>query len=94
MHNAWHVDFNLALASFEKHIAGARSLVDWCASLAHPPKLLFTSSISAVARWDIVRGAVPETVLPEVGVSGVNGYGSSKFVVETVSTPSHVLATI
>ena len=85
MHNAWRVDFNLALASFEAHVAGVRCLVDWCAALPHPPKLLFTSSVSAAGHWDVAQGPVPEQVIADVGVSGVNGYGSSKFVAETVS---------
>lgn len=84
VHNAWRVDFNLSLPSFEKYIAGTRRLVDLCSSLPRPAKLLFTSSVAAAYKWDISRGAVPEEVLSDTYVASANGYGASKFVAENV----------
>lgn len=84
VHNAWRVDFNLSLPSFEKYIAGTRRLVDLCCSLPKPVKLLFTSSVAAAYKWDTSRGAVPEEVLSDTYVASANGYGASKFVAENV----------
>lgn len=84
IHNAWRVDFNLSLASFEKHIAGTRRLVDLCCGMSRPVKLFFTSSVGAAHNWDINRGPVPEEVLVEENTT-VSGYGASKFVGENVS---------
>ncbi|EUC65987.1 NAD-dependent epimerase/dehydratase family protein [Rhizoctonia solani AG-3 Rhs1AP] len=49
IHNAWPVNFNLSLQSFEASIRGARNLLDLTfhsAALTVFPKFLFTSSIS------------------------------------------------
>ncbi|KAH8102700.1 hypothetical protein BXZ70DRAFT_929500 [Cristinia sonorae] len=86
IHNAWKLDFNLSLTSFESHIANTRSLINFSSSFTSPPKFLFSSSIAAAQSWDITRAkSVPEKVLvdsPEVAVGG--GYGGSKYVVERV----------
>lgn len=84
LHNAWRVDFNLSLSTFESHVAGARSLVDFCCSLPHPVKLIFTSSISAVHKWNVSLGPVPEGTIPSPEVATSHGYGASKFVTEQV----------
>ena len=89
IHNAWRVDFNLSLSSFEKYIAGVRRLVDLCCALPRPVKVLYTSSISATHRWDVSRGPVPEEILRNPEVASPSGYGASKFVVENVSIPIH-----
>jgi len=85
IHNAWKVDFNLSLSSFESLVASTRNLIDFAATTTHSVKFLFTSSISVAGRW---KGSkVPESVLPDSSVAaGVAGYGASKFVME------HVLA--
>ncbi|KAF7794887.1 hypothetical protein EIP86_006030 [Pleurotus ostreatoroseus] len=82
VHNAWKVDFNHTLASFEHHIAGTRKLIDACAAFVHPPRVLFSSSIAAVQGWDITKGAVPEAPLVDPSLAIGNGYGSSKHVTE------------
>ncbi|KAH9944763.1 hypothetical protein B0H21DRAFT_862505 [Amylocystis lapponica] len=81
VHNAWRVDFNLALASFEPYIAGAIRLL----RLAPHRHFLFTSSIAAAQGW---RSAsrVPEAPLADAAPAAGSGYGASKHVVE------HVLA--
>ncbi|KAF8968163.1 hypothetical protein BDZ97DRAFT_1655638 [Flammula alnicola] len=47
IHNAWPVDFNLSLTSFEPNIKGLRHLIDFSLSspLSQPPSLIFTSTI-------------------------------------------------
>ena len=86
VHNAWRVDFNLSVSSFEKYIASTRRLVDLCCLLPRPVKLLFTSSIAAVQMWDPSRGPVPEQVITDPTVALSTGYGASKFVAENVRT--------
>ena len=86
IHNAWRVDFNLALTSFEQHIAGTRRLVDVCYSMPHAGEGLFTSSVAAAQDWAASRGPVPEAVLSEHDAPTSTGYGASKFVAEHVSS--------
>ena len=85
IHNAWTVNFNLALQSFEDQIAGVRKLVDISASADHPMRLLVTSSIGVVDGWNPADGPVPEHALPDPAVAASAGYGSSKYVVEQVT---------
>ena len=85
LHNAWRVDFNLSLASFESHVSGVRNIVEFCASQTCPAKLLFTSSVSVAHRWDVASGPVPEEPLANPEVATYNGYGASKYVAEQVS---------
>lgn len=84
IHNAWRVDFNLSLASFESYVANTRSLIDFSASCEHPVRLLLTSSAAAVYKWDVENGAVPEEVIDNASIAAVSGYGSSKYVAEQV----------
>ncbi|KZT19320.1 acetyl-CoA synthetase-like protein [Neolentinus lepideus HHB14362 ss-1] len=86
IHNAWRVDFNLALPSFETHIRATRGLIDFALTSKYGPqvKLLFTSSITVAQSWDTSKGLFPEEILPvpEPAVGG--GYGEGKYVVERV----------
>lgn len=84
VHNAWRVDFNLSLESFESYIAGTRRIIDLCCVTPHPVKLLFTSSASAVQGWDASNGQVPEEVLSDPTIGVGSGYGASKFIAENV----------
>ncbi|RPD70255.1 acetyl-CoA synthetase-like protein [Lentinus tigrinus ALCF2SS1-7] len=83
LHNAWRVDFNVSLPSFEPLIAGARKLIDFALNSPVPggPTVLFVSSISAVLNYS-ATGPVPETLNfgPELAVG--LGYGESKWVTE------------
>lgn len=86
IHNAWRVDFNLTLPSFEDCIRATRNLINL--GLASPEKedlrFLFTSSVASVQRWDNSTDPVPEEVQlnPSLAVGG--GYGESKYVAERV----------
>ncbi|KAH8088908.1 putative aminoadipate reductase [Cristinia sonorae] len=84
IHNAWRVDFNISLGSFESHIRGTRYLLNFASTCKHDVRFLFSSSISSVARWDATKGAVPEEVSLDPGSAGTNGYGQSKYVVERI----------
>ena len=84
VHNAWKVDFNHVLKSFEPLIASTRRFIDACYTFSHPVRLLYTSSVSAAAGYDTSRGPVPEEPLVDPEVAVATGYGASKFVVENV----------
>lgn len=92
IHNAWKVDFNLSLLSFEGHIASTINLLEFSLSFLHKPHFLFTSSISVASGWDTRKGPVPESVLEtndSLQEHG-NGYAASKYVVEHVSLSMHM----
>ncbi|KAI0050783.1 acetyl-CoA synthetase-like protein [Auriscalpium vulgare] len=84
IHNAWRVDFNVSLSSFEPLITGTRNLIDLslASSYARPVPILFTGSI-AVASQGKLNPVVEDALLdPAVAVGA--GYGESKWVAETV----------
>lgn len=84
VHNAWHVNFNHPVASFEAQIAGARKLMDICLESAAPIHMMFTSSVSVALHWDMHQGRVPEDLLADVECATGNGYAASKYTVEQI----------
>ncbi|KAF9067129.1 putative aminoadipate reductase [Rhodocollybia butyracea] len=84
IHNAWRLDFNLSLGSFESHIKGSRILMDIARSSKH------ASSI----RWDArSKGAYPEEVVMDAKYAVGGGYGESKYVTERILAKSGLQAT-
>ncbi|KAJ7636417.1 hypothetical protein FB45DRAFT_1138067 [Roridomyces roridus] len=84
IHNAWPVDFNLALLSFEPNIKGLRSLIDLSlrSPFAEPPRILYTSSIG-ICQHPQTRPPLKEiSVDAEVAVQ--SGYVESKWVSESI----------
>ncbi|KAI0350525.1 acetyl-CoA synthetase-like protein [Trametes cingulata] len=85
IHNAWRVDFNVTLPSFEPLIAGTRNLLNFALSspIVGGPKFLFVSSIASV-RNHPSDTPVQETLDlgPEFAVG--QGYGESKWVAEQI----------
>ena len=84
VHNAWPVDFNLHLSSFEPHIRGVGQLIDFVAHCKYDAELFFISSISVASDWGAVAGAraqVPEMILEDWRLASM-GYGQSKLVSE------------
>ncbi|KAG2060872.1 putative aminoadipate reductase [Suillus hirtellus] len=94
IHNAWRLDFNLALSSFDSHVRGTRNLIDLALSSPHHPKprFMFTSSISSAQSWDRAKGPFPEEVQYDAGVAIGPGYGASKYVSERVLVNSKLPA--
>ncbi|KZT55779.1 acetyl-CoA synthetase-like protein [Calocera cornea HHB12733] len=84
IHNAWRLDFNMGVSSFESHIRGARNLMDLALKSERPekPHFFFTSSIGTIANWTR-EGPVPEEPL-EAEVALGTGYGESKWVVDKI----------
>lgn len=98
IHNAWKVDFNHTVESFEEtHIRGVRRFIDF--SLQSNAHLHFVSSISTVGAWTPAMGpAVPEVPMEDCAVVLAQGYGESKHVAERIcleaSRRSRVATTI
>ncbi|GAB7340817.1 hypothetical protein MBLNU457_7181t1 [Dothideomycetes sp. NU457] len=83
IHNAWAVDFNMGLESFEDtHISGTHRCIEFSASSRYHPEIVFVSSIASVGNWEGSgnKGYVPETLLEDDSVSLPQGYGESKHV--------------
>lgn len=86
IHNAWKVDFNHALESFEDtHIRGIRRLVDFSYTSPLHPHLVFISSVSTIGRWNSTHGpSCPETTLSNPELVVPSGYGLSKHIAERI----------
>jgi thioester reductase-like protein len=80
IHNAWPVNFNLSVKSFEKvHIAGVRRLIDFSSESARGAKIYYVSSLSSVTS---MSGRVPEQIIQDNSAPARMGYGESKFISE------------
>ncbi|KAJ4147015.1 hypothetical protein LMH87_001568 [Akanthomyces muscarius] len=78
IHNAWPVNFNIAVQSFEGHIRGVRNLIDTAQKATVKASITFISSIGTVDKWS-TQSAVPETNLTDFSLASM-GYGQSKQV--------------
>ncbi|KAM0749958.1 L-aminoadipate-semialdehyde dehydrogenase [Meredithblackwellia eburnea MCA 4105] len=81
LHNAWSVNFNLNISSFEPHIRGACNLIKLCLDSDYLASFYFASSVSAVASWP-GPSSVPEAVTEDPNVAQGMGYARSKWVTE------------
>ena len=86
IHNAWKVDFNHQLESFEtEHIRSVRNLIDWSIESKRHPRIVFVSSLSSVSHWSLHHtGPVPEEPVDDYDVAQTLGYGESKHVAERI----------
>jgi len=88
IHNAWSVDFNLNLESYEAtHIAGTRRCIDFSLAAKYRPHIFFLSSIASVGNWNASvakkssdRNEVPEQLFQDDTLPLPQGYGESKHV--------------
>ncbi|KAF9894311.1 hypothetical protein FE257_007814 [Aspergillus nanangensis] len=96
IHNAWKVDFNHSVDSFEHtHIQGVRRFVDFSLASRHSAHLHFISSVGTVGGWTPDMGpSVPEVPMGDSAAVLPQGYGESKHVAERIcyeaSRRSHV----
>ncbi|KAI9742808.1 MAG: hypothetical protein M1818_003537 [Claussenomyces sp. TS43310] len=87
IHNAWKVNFNHSLESFEEdHLRGLRNLIDLSLHSPRQPSLNFVSSVSTMGNWGALY---PNQLVPERPTSDDEwraalpmGYGESKLVGE------------
>lgn len=82
IHNAWPVNFNIPIESFEPSLAGVRYIGDLAANAARRVAVTFISSIAVADRWNSEKqGAekIPERRFEDMSLPG-GGYGRSKMV--------------
>lgn len=86
VHNAWRMDFNISVESFEGvHIRAMRSLIDFSLESTHRAHIHFLSSIGAVGGWTLSNGPViPELPFEDCDVTLRQGYGEAKQVCERI----------
>ncbi|KIJ25888.1 hypothetical protein M422DRAFT_273122 [Sphaerobolus stellatus SS14] len=90
IHNAWRVDFNLSLASFEPAIRGVRYMVDLAlgSPLPTPPRVMFTSSIGNIKSWSNLPPVAEEPVT-DLSLINMAGYSESKWISEQILEAAH-----
>ncbi|KAI0875903.1 hypothetical protein GGS24DRAFT_264456 [Hypoxylon argillaceum] len=79
IHNAWPVNFNMPVESFEPHIRSVRNIGDFASQSAKRIAVIFISSIGTGDGWDTKAGPLPERRLEDLRLPGF-GYGQSKLV--------------
>ncbi|KAL4807921.1 hypothetical protein BDV18DRAFT_168140 [Aspergillus unguis] len=84
IHNAWAVNFNIPLESFEDpHIRGLASFIQFSLASKHNAHLSFVSSVSTIGAWTKEMGSsVPEVPFEVCSPVMEQGYGESKHVAE------------
>ncbi|KAF7340998.1 Acetyl-CoA synthetase-like protein [Mycena sanguinolenta] len=95
IHNAWNLDFNKTLSSFEPHVKGTRNLIDLARQSPQKNRVrfLFTSSVSSAFGWDQELGPFPEELQLDANVAVGSGYGAAKYVCERILASSGLDAT-
>ena len=96
IHNAWRVDFNLSLESYEPvHVQGIRNLIDLSVKSAGQIGIFFVSSVGAVMNWPAHKeGPVPEEVISDFRVPEAMGYAESKHVSERLLDLANVKCSV
>lgn len=83
IHNAWPVNFVLALESFDEHIGGAVNLLNLTLASPRAKKPTFFFSSSVAARLGSQEHVVAEG-FSDAPHAATTGYGQSKWVVEKI----------
>ena len=83
IHNAWPVDFNQSIASFEPHLRGVRHLIDFSAGATKRIPITFVSSVSTVEQWP-ESTPIPEQRLSDFTHASQMGYGQSKLAASLI----------
>lgn len=95
VHNAWPVNFNMPIASFEPFIRGVRHFVDFAGASPKKVAVVFVSSIGTANNWTSIE-PVPERRLEDPNLAEM-GYGLSKlaasFILDAAAAQSG-LATV
>ncbi|PYH42518.1 putative NRPS-like enzyme [Aspergillus saccharolyticus JOP 1030-1] len=87
IHNAWKVNFNHPVSSFEDpHLKGVREFVNLSLESRYRAHLAFVSSVSTIGAWqptDTVM-SVPEIPMESADSALEQGYGESKYIGERI----------
>jgi thioester reductase-like protein/aryl carrier-like protein len=83
IHNAWPVDFNLSLQSFEPQLEGCLQILEMAKGAPNLANLSFMSSIGVANRWlNKYTGDIPEQKIKDFEVAEDMGYAQSKLLSE------------
>lgn len=80
IHNAWPVNFNLSIESFESSIIGVKNLTVFSAQAQKHVPIVFISSIGVATQWPHPE-PIPESPLHDLMFASP-GYGQSKLISE------------
>ncbi|KAL2803134.1 acetyl-CoA synthetase-like protein [Aspergillus granulosus] len=97
IHNAWPVDFNLSIASFEPHLRGVRHLIDFAAAATKRVPIAFVSSVSTVEQWTPTNPEaplIPEESLQEFTHASPMGYAHSKLAASLILDAAAVQSSV
>ncbi|KAI0712724.1 acetyl-CoA synthetase-like protein [Cerioporus squamosus] len=96
IHNAWRVDFNLTLPSFEPLLAGVRNLLELCQRGKEAGRKAHFTFISSISVFRGYSGSVPaqEAPIGDPRTSAGGGYSESKWVAEQIVTSAGNRSTI
>ena len=96
LHNAWEVNFNLPLTSFEaSHVFGIRQYIDFSIRSAKGASIFFVSSISSCMNWSLKHDRqVPEHIIDDPSAPLPMGYAQSKYVAEQVLSRAAEIARV
>lgn len=87
IHNAWSVNFNMSLASFEPNVASVAHLLNLAKGGPDPQRprtFVFISSVASVGGARNSDGAAEERLYGWEDARPHNGYGQSKWVSEQI----------
>ncbi|KAF8578531.1 acetyl-CoA synthetase-like protein [Ramaria rubella] len=85
IHNAWRVNFNMALDTFKPVIRSVRNLIDFAlqSPKAVPPRFIFVGSIGVYRNWNSLSRPLEASIVDPRIVLG-SGYAESKWVGERI----------
>ncbi|KIK57260.1 hypothetical protein GYMLUDRAFT_766757 [Collybiopsis luxurians FD-317 M1] len=84
IHNAWRIDFNIKLLSFEPLLLGVHNLLRFCSESqceGTKPRVFFISTLATVNNH-LVGSPVKEEPFNDPAIAIGNGYSESKWVAE------------
>ena len=84
VHNAWTVNFNLSLSSFQPQLENLINLLAFSRECAKSAHFFYISSISSVLSYHSATGKSPEKPLAADIAPGPNGYSESKYIAEHI----------
>ncbi|KAL8696958.1 MAG: hypothetical protein Q9224_002531 [Gallowayella concinna] len=84
VHNAWEVNFNLPLESFEPHLSGVQQLIEFSLNSDNRAHIFFISTFGTVSNYhgSDEQTSVPEKPMEQWSSAEEAGYPQSKLVAE------------
>lgn len=91
VHNAWPMDFNRPLSSFEPHFQSLKSLLNLALAISSATtrraRFVFHSSIAVAANYVKVTGntvSIPEAPIADPAIPSEMGYAQAKWICEKI----------